>query len=144
MLPQIVLDTNVLVAGLLSRRGASFQLIRMIGHNRLGLNVSVALALEYEDVLKRPGLVTSLNDDEIDAFLDYVLASSTLIQSVPTLRPALRDPDDERILEVAAQCRATIVTHNTRDFGAAAQFGVEIKTPQQFLRELEDTNERKY
>lgn len=141
---QIVLDTNVLVAGLRSRRGASFELIRLIAENRFRLNVSVALALEYEDVLKRPGLVTSLTDDEIDAFLDYVLASSTLVQSVPTLRPALRDPDDERILELAAQCRATVVTHNTRDFDGAAQFGVRIKTPLHFLIQLEDTNERKH
>lgn len=141
---QIVLDTNVLVAGLRSRRGASFELLRLIAENRFRLNVSVALALEYEDVLKRPGLVTSLTDDEIDAFLDYALASSTLVQSVPTLRPALRDPDDERILEVAAQCRAIIVTHNTRDFDGAAQFGVRVKTPLQFLIQLEDTDERKH
>ena len=57
---QLVVDTNVLVAGLRSKRGASFELIRLFAENRFALNVSVALALEYEDVLKRPGLVAGV------------------------------------------------------------------------------------
>jgi len=135
---QLVLDTNVLVAGLRSKRGASFQLIRLIAGNRFGLNVSVALALEYEDVLKRPGLVPATSERDTDIFLDYILASSTLRQFVPNLRPSLRDPDDERILEVAVQCGAVIVTHNTRDFDGAALFGIEVKTPSEVLRILEN------
>ncbi len=135
---QLVLDTNVLVAGLRSKRGASFQLIRLIAENRFGLNVSVALALEYEDVLKRPGLLPATSERETDVFLDYLQASSTLFQFVPSLRPSLRDPDDERILEVAVRCGAMIVTHNTRDFDGAARFGIEVKTPLEVLRILEN------
>jgi putative PIN family toxin of toxin-antitoxin system len=129
----LIFDTNVLVAGLRSKRGASYQLIRLLDQRRFRLNVSVALALEYEDVLKRPGLLTGINEQEIDAFLDYVLSACNLEPSVPRLRPSLRDPDDERILELAAQCGAAIVTHNTRDFEGAARFGVEVKTPSEIL-----------
>jgi predicted nucleic acid-binding protein len=50
---EIVLDTNVLVAALRSRRGASYRIISLIGAGGFRLNVSVALALEYEEVLKR-------------------------------------------------------------------------------------------
>jgi predicted nucleic acid-binding protein len=52
---ELIFDTNVLVAGLRSKRGSSCQLIRLFTEARFRLNVSVALALEYEDVLKRPG-----------------------------------------------------------------------------------------
>ena len=50
----IVLDTNVLVAGLFSRRGASFWLLERAINGSLPISVSVALALEYEDVLLKP------------------------------------------------------------------------------------------
>jgi len=52
----------------------------------------------------------------------------------PRRRLGLRDPDDERILEVAVQCRAMIITHNTKDFVGAEQFGVVVKTPAEFLK----------
>ena len=53
-------------------------------------------------------------------------------------RPQLPDPDDEMVLELAANSRAdTIVTVNTRDFLPAARtFGVEVLRPGEFLRRL--------
>jgi predicted nucleic acid-binding protein len=53
-------------------------------------------------------------------------------------RPALRDPGDEFVLElaVAAECRY-IVTHNVRDFTGADQFRVSIVTPGEFLKLIE-------
>lgn len=54
-------------------------------------------------------------------------------------RPALTDPRDEFILElaVAAGCHA-IVTHNVRDFEGAKQFGVKVLTPGRFLAWIEE------
>lgn len=51
----IVLDTNVLVASLRSRQGASFQILTLIieGDPRFQILLSVPLLLEYEAVLKR-------------------------------------------------------------------------------------------
>jgi len=63
---QLIFDTNVLVAGLRSKRGASYRLLRLFDEGRFQLNISVALALEYEDVLKRPGLLTGITEPEID------------------------------------------------------------------------------
>lgn len=54
---QLVLDTNVPVAGLRSKRGNSYRLLRLFTEGIFRIHVSVALALEYEDVLKRPGLM---------------------------------------------------------------------------------------
>jgi putative PIN family toxin of toxin-antitoxin system len=133
---ELIFDTNVLVAGLRSKRGASYQLIRLFTEGRFQLNVSVALALEYEDVLKRPGLLAGLTPQKIDIFLDYLFSACNLEPSVIRLRPSLRDPDDERILELAVQCGAAIITHNKRDFDGAARFGIEVKTPSEMLRIL--------
>lgn len=134
---QLILDTNVLVAGLRSKRGASYQLIRWFYDGRFKLKLSVALALEYEDVLNRPGLLPAISAQQIEEFLDYFLLAGDLEPWVPRLRPSLRDPDDERILELAVECGATIVTHNIKDFEGAARFGVEVKTPLEILKVLE-------
>jgi predicted nucleic acid-binding protein len=108
----------------------------MLPENCFQLNISVALALEYEDVLKRPDLVTAMSADEIENILDYIIAVSNLEAYVPRLRPSLHDPDEERILEVAVQCGATIVIHNRKDFEGAARFGVAVKTPSDILEIL--------
>lgn len=133
---ELIFDTNVLVAGLRSKRGASYQLICLFTEGRFRLNVSVALALEYEDVLKRPGLLAGLTPQKVDIFLNYLFSACNLEPSVIRLRPSLRDPDDERILELAVQCGAAIITHNKRDFDGAAPFGIEVKTPSEMLRIL--------
>lgn len=48
------------------------------------------------------------------------------------------DPDDERILEVAVQCGAMIITHNKKDFVGAEQLGVMVRTPAEFLKMLRE------
>ena len=72
----------------------------------------------------------------IDAFLDYIFRFANLVPFVLPQRPALRDPDDERILEVAVQCGALIITHNRKDFVGAEELRVMVKTPAEFLKML--------
>ena len=48
---QVVIDTNVLASALLSNRGASHRLLRMVGDPRWRINVSVPLVFEYEQTL---------------------------------------------------------------------------------------------
>jgi predicted nucleic acid-binding protein len=62
LIHETVLDTNVLVAALRSKRGASHQLLRLIGEGEWRLNIPVSLALEYEEVLKRNRLLPGLSE----------------------------------------------------------------------------------
>jgi hypothetical protein len=55
-----VLDTNVLVAGLRSRRGASFRLLELVVAGAVRPVLSVPLVLEYEAVLKHQGSIDGL------------------------------------------------------------------------------------
>jgi putative PIN family toxin of toxin-antitoxin system len=136
-LPQVVLDTNVLVAGLRSRSGASFQLLSRLTSRQFELHLTVPLAMEYEDVLHRPGLIP-LPVAAIDAVLDMVCAVA-IQQDVHFLwRPQLRDPSDELVLEAAVNASADfLVTHNLRDFAASSRFAVQVVTPGQFLKRLD-------
>jgi len=63
---QVVIDTNVLVAALRSRRGASFRLLDLLGDPRWQANLSVALALEYEQVAKRECVQGDVTEAVID------------------------------------------------------------------------------
>jgi len=53
-------------------------------------------------------------------------------------RPALSDPDDDLILElaVAANCRY-FVTHNLWHFRNLEKWGIEAATPSEFLKQVE-------
>lgn len=135
--PQIVLDTNVLVAGLRSRRGASFRILSLVGTGVFEINVSVPLVIEYEDVLLRHLPDLTLSERELDSVLDYLCQEARRHQVFFLWRPFLRDPKDDMLLELAlvAGCDY-IVTFNTRDFTGVEQFGVEVITPGDFLRQI--------
>ncbi len=114
---QIVLDTSVIIAALRSRRGASFELLRLVGDERWQLHLSTALLLEYEAVARRESQELWLSPDLIEAVLDYLGANAQEHAISFRWRPFLSDPDDDFILELAVAAKAQyIVTHNLRDF----------------------------
>jgi len=140
---QIVLDTNVLVAALRSRRGASYQLLRQVGSGRFVLNLSVPLVLEYEDAAKRLVGQIPLSMAQIDDIIDYLCAVAEHRQVFYLWRPFLRDAKDDMVLELAVVARADcIVTFSRQDFQGAGQFGIRIVTPQEFLQEIGEKDER--
>ncbi|MGH7624432.1 MAG: putative toxin-antitoxin system toxin component, PIN family [Gemmatimonadaceae bacterium] len=133
----IVLDTSVLIAGLRSPRGASFELLRRLGSHAFELNVSVPLVLEYEAVAKRQARELGLTAQDVDEVLDYLCSVAQHRQIFYLWRPVLRDPRDDLVLELAVEAGAEcIVTHNIRDFAEAADFGIQPITPRDFLRRL--------
>jgi putative PIN family toxin of toxin-antitoxin system len=135
-----VFDTNVLVAALRSRRGASFVILQAIRYGLIKGAVSTALLLEYSDVLKRNNNLQNfwITEDEVDVILG-VLAS--LLEPIPIYfawRPQLSDPNDELVLECAINARARgIVTFNVRDFlPAANQFQLQVVQPGEFVKQF--------
>jgi putative PIN family toxin of toxin-antitoxin system len=129
-----VLDTNILVAALWSRDGASFQLLEWALTGSLPFAVTVALALEYEAVLSRPAMRNDswASQQELDLILDALFDRANRVMPIRTrLRPSLRDPDDEMILECAVQSGAdAIITMNLRDFRVAkSMFRIEVLKP---------------
>lgn len=134
---QIVVDTNVLIAALRSRRGASYRLLGLIGDGRWQMNLSVPLFLEYEDVAKRSDSGLILSVGEVDDILDFICTEANLREIFYLWRPVLPDPKDDFILELAVESGCDfIVTFNIRDFAGAEKFGIEVVTPQEFLRKL--------
>ena len=135
--PQIVIDTNVLVAGLRSRNGVAFLLLSLVGTERFGINLSVPLFLEYEDVLMRRESGIRLSASEIDAVLDFHCSVARRHEIFFLWRPFLRDPKDDMVLELAVKAGCPfIVTYNERDFAGCERFGIEPLNPAAFLKRI--------
>nr|MBS0019848.1 putative toxin-antitoxin system toxin component, PIN family [Gammaproteobacteria bacterium] len=133
----VVLDTNVLVAAVRSRRNASFQVLKRIGTGVFDVAVSVPLMLEYEDALNRHRLQTLLGPEDIESILDYVCQVAKHQDIYFLWRPLLRDPKDDLVAEVAvASGSDAIVTYNRRDFAGVGRFGMRVIEPVQLLREI--------
>lgn len=134
----VVVDTNVLVAAARSQRGASFALLQTLPTGKWRMNLSPALMLEYEAKLKTEALRQGRLLAVVDRFLDFLASVSDLRQTYFLLRPFLRDPGDDFVIELAVASRAQfIITHNVRDFAGAAEYGINVSRPHEFLRLLE-------
>lgn len=134
---RIVLDTNVLFAGLYSSKGASFKILSSIEQKKTVIALSPTLLFEYEDVLRRKQSLLGLSIKEIDDILNALCFYGEHHKTHFLWRPILSDPNDDHVLELAIAAGVKmIITHNCKDFDAAKRFGVEARTPKLFLKEI--------
>ena len=134
---RIILDTNVLYAGLYSSKGASFKILQAIEEGKLKMVLSTTLLFEYEDILKRNQVDLGLSNQEIEKVLDYFCMKSEHQKIYFLWRPYLPDPKDDHLLELAiASGTKLIVTHNTKDFKGVEAFGIRSITPKAILEEI--------
>ena len=137
---RIVLDTNIVVAGLRSPNGASAALIEKALRREFVIVLSVALALEYEAACCEPQHRIASGLSEAQVRVVVTALCSVAEPAVPWFlwRPQLRDPADEMVLETAINGRAdALVTFNRKDYGQTPlRFGIELLSPQDALRRV--------
>ncbi len=132
-----VVDTNVIVAALRSRRGASFAIVQGLGKAWTPL-ISVPLILEYEAAGKREAQRLGIPESTVEAIIRAFCFVGRETDVHFLLRPFLADPGDEFLLELAVAGRAAaLVTHNLRHFAGVERFGIQVLTPREFLRIIE-------
>ena len=140
--PRVVLDTNILVAGLSSRLGASHQLLLRCRNDEFRLLVSIPLWLEYEAVLKRDEMrkLHGLSAKKVDVFLNSLVLFCDPITLHYLWRPQLSDANDEMVLETLLNGQAdALVTFNVADFEPVVkQFAVNLIQPRVFLEQLKE------
>ncbi len=132
-----VLDTNVALAGLRSRRGASFELLRLLGARQWSLVLSNTVLTEYQEVLHREQAALPYSHEEIERFLDGLCQRAERHRLSARWWPVLTDPDDEALVHLAVESRVGyIVTHNLSHLRPAETLGVRVLAPGEFLNEL--------
>ena len=127
----IVIDTNVLVAGLLSPFGVCGAIVRMVSAGELTLSFDARILSEYNEVLRRPRF--GFEEEKVAAFLDYIVYRGRAVAPSP-LSHSLPDPDDEPFLEVTLASQAVyLVTGNQKHFPAERCRGAKVISPNEFL-----------
>ena len=128
---RVVVDTNVLVSGLLSPFGPPGVIVGLTAAGRLSLCYDTRTLAEYTEVLLRPSFPFRRN--EITALTAHIEAGGVLTSAVP-LAKRLPDADDEPFLEVASAARARfLVTGNRDHFPADRRRGVHVVSPREFI-----------
>jgi predicted nucleic acid-binding protein len=130
---RLVVDTNVLVAGILSAIGPPGWIVEALLSGELEPALDAGIRAEYEDILKRPEL--SLEPERVATVLDVIDAFG-LEAVVPPWPESLPDPDDAPFLAVAAWVGCPLVTSNMRHFPATTRKGIAVLTPRQLLDHL--------
>lgn len=128
---KIVLDTNVLVSGLLNLFNPPGEIVRMTSAGTLSLCYDARILAEYREVLLRPKF--RFDAIHIDALLDQIKADGHLVAAQP-LANQLPDPDDEMFLEVTisggARC---LVTGNVKHYPPTRRQGMDVVRPAELL-----------
>ena len=129
---KIVLDTNVLVAGLLSPFGPCGDIVRMVSSGELGLCLDARILSEYHEVLRRPKF--RFEQDKVVALMDYIEYRGQIVASSP-LSHSLPDPDDEPFLEIALTGGAEyLITGNHAHYPHDLCKGAGVLSPADFLK----------
>lgn len=111
---KIVLDTNVLISGLINPNGTPAQVINLVLQKSVSLLLDTRIINEYSEVLMRPKF--NFRKEWIHPLLDFIIMEGE--SNVPQpLNCEIPDPDDLKFLEVAISGKALyLVTGNTKHF----------------------------
>lgn len=136
----LVIDTDVFVAALLSRSDSSVarEVIRRCLQGHYQPLFGVTLFSEYETLLSRDKLFAgcSLNHREREAVFAALLNRARWVEIYFAWRPNLNDEGDNHLIEVAVAGGAqAVVSRNTRDLKRAELLfpATQILTPKQCL-----------
>ena len=137
MFPQIVLDTNVLVAGACRyERSSAYLLLMAVLNRRIPLMLTEGIIAEYEDVLMRPSVrkLTGLSVKQSSDLILELISLSHQTQLHFSWRPNLLDEADNKFIEAAVAATAIIITYNLRDFAKPdfVKHGWDAMTPIEF------------
>ena len=127
----VVVDTNVVVAGLLQPFGACGEIVRMISAGELKLCFDARILSEYDEVLRRPKF--QFEEHAVVALLELIVHEGRPV-AAPPLATGLPDPDDEPFLAVTLSGGAAcLITGNVKDFPAKSRQGAKVVSPRRFI-----------
>ncbi len=130
----VVLDTNVLVSGILKPHSKAAVVVRLAAEGVVQLAYEVRLISEYREVLRRPKF--GFPAEAVDSLLAEMEEEGLLVTAAP-LKCRLPDADDGPFLEVALAAKAEVlITGNKRHFPKRASGGLRIMSPAEFLELL--------
>lgn len=127
----LVMDTNVLVSGLLSPHSHSARLVRLIAEGLVRVAFDERILAEYREVLARPKF--AFRPAQIEALLTQIEEEGLKITPLP-IATRIPDPDDLPFLEVAFSAKVdALVTGNKKHYPPKVRRGIQVLSPKQCL-----------
>lgn len=136
---RVVLDTNVLVSGLIGRAGPPRQLLDAWLEGSYILVSSLYQVQELNHVLSYPRISghLTLTGPELDAILAAVLSEAEIVEGELDLAGATRDPKDDPLLAAALLGKVDYLVSGDRDLlDLEAYEGIKMITPREFVSAL--------
>ena len=130
-----VIDTNILVSGIISERGAPRQVIQAWHRQQFTLLTSALLIAEVVRVLHYPRIQETyrLSEEDILLVRDALLNDAEILEGLYQVTRS-RDPDDNLFLACALEGRADyLVSGDPHLLEIKHYHGVQIVTARQFL-----------
>lgn len=128
---RVVIDTNILVSGLLSPYGASAEIVRMLVAGSLELLYDARIISEYEEVLARKKF--SFDKEKVGYLMEFIAHFGVPVSAMPLSRH-LPDQNDEPFLEIAITGKAEcLITGNVTHYPIKSRRKTRVLTPRQFL-----------
>jgi putative PIN family toxin of toxin-antitoxin system len=126
-----VIDTNVLIAGLLWR-GPPHRLLEHVRAGTVSLVSSPALFAEFSNVLGRSkfdAILTRANTSR-ERSLAELQRLAEVVDPPPLPQPVCRDPDDDEVLALAIAARVELIVSGDNDLLSLSSFrGIPILPP---------------
>jgi putative PIN family toxin of toxin-antitoxin system len=139
---RVVLDTNVVVSGVIKEEGPPGQILTRLFQARQFISVtSLEILAEIREVLQRPKIrrYHGWTDEEIDAFVTFLYAESDVTEGTQTVNIA-RDPQDNKFLACASEGNADYLVSGDDDLLQMEVFErTQIVRPRAFLETLQSS-----
>ena len=134
-----VLDTNVLVSGLVAKQGPPRQVLDAWLEGRYTIVTSLYLVEELTHVLSYPRIAERLlmNDEEVEALLAALLSQAAVTPGQLRLPGVTRDPKDDAVVACAKEGEADYIVSGDQDLLVLGEYeGIQVITPRQFVEIL--------
>jgi putative PIN family toxin of toxin-antitoxin system len=132
---KVVLDTNVIISGLINVEGTPAQVINLLINGRITLLYDSRILKEYVEVLNRKKF--GLKENMIAPLLDYVRKEGEYVTAEPTKKKFI-DKDDKMFYEVATTAKAKCIVTGNKDHYPDEEI---IKSPKEFVELYLSENE---
>jgi len=130
---RIVLDTNVLISGMINPFGPPGRIVDLLRAGVVNLVVDDRILLEYKDVLCRPDIRKYFSNADRESIVAYLSKNSEFV--IPTRQVLnLPDPSDAPFPEAALEAELLLVTGNTKHFPEKERQGVIVEAPGEFIK----------
>lgn len=142
-MPRAVLDTNILISGLITPRGTPAKILLAWRAGHFNLVTSVPLLLELKEALARPHLKDRyhLLPRDIRDFIALLTDTALLVTDPGVVSAQLRDSDDLAVLACALAGNAEYIVTGDHDLLDLHSFkGAQIVRPALLLQLLHSSS----